>query len=110
MATCSWHDGKFSPRMFSVTGCSTCNRGLSSRKANELLSSRKRYSTVPALQYPTVLANDTAAFSIARNVASEAAVGGPSSMIFWCRRCTEQSRPLRAMAWPCLSASNCTSK
>jgi hypothetical protein len=34
---------------------------------------------------------------------------GASSMIFWCRRCTEQSRSPRWMQWPCASANTCTS-
>jgi hypothetical protein len=29
--------------------------------------------------------------------------GGPSSKIFWKRRCVEQSRPEKAMALPCSS-------
>ena len=35
---------------------------------------------------------------------------GASSMIFWCRRCTEQSRPNKLIAWPYWSASTCTSR
>ncbi len=34
---------------------------------------------------------------------------GVSSMSFWCRRCTEQSRSPRWMQWPCASANTCTS-
>mmetsp|Transcript_75 Transcript_75/g.163 ORF Transcript_75/g.163 Transcript_75/m.163 type:complete len:213 (-) Transcript_75:438-1076(-) len=44
------------------------------------------------------------------HTALSAATGGPSSMIFWCLRCTEQSRPLRAMASPYSSAMSCTSR
>lgn len=39
-----------------------------------------------------------------------AMVVGASSMIFWCRRWMEQSRPKREMALPYSSASTCTSR
>ena len=37
-------------------------------------------------------------------------VTGPSSMIFWCRRCTEQSLEYREQQLPCSSHSSWTSR
>jgi len=34
MPTSSWQEGMLTPEIHSVTGCSTCRRGLSSRKKN----------------------------------------------------------------------------
>ena len=51
----------------------------------------------------------TAASSIWRIVSGLTAVGGPSSTIFWKRRCIEQSRPERMDTFRCLSAITCTS-
>lgn len=57
--TCSWAAGRFTSATISVHGCSTCSRGFSSRKW-KLPSSPYRYSTVPALTYPTIWAMRTA--------------------------------------------------
>mmetsp|Transcript_10656 Transcript_10656/g.39113 ORF Transcript_10656/g.39113 Transcript_10656/m.39113 type:complete len:223 (+) Transcript_10656:5967-6635(+) len=48
--------------------------------------------------------------SICLKISGSAITGGPSSKIFWNRLCVEQSRPLRAMAFPCSSPTICTSK
>lgn len=48
--------------------------------------------------------------SISSNTSEVAMVAGASSIIFWCRRCTEQSRPNREMALPYWSAKIWTSK
>lgn len=40
----------------------------------------------------------------------EAATAGPSSMIFWWRRWTLQSRVNSDATLPCMSATSCTSK
>mmetsp|Transcript_23599 Transcript_23599/g.57154 ORF Transcript_23599/g.57154 Transcript_23599/m.57154 type:complete len:223 (+) Transcript_23599:5435-6103(+) len=50
-----------------------------------------------------------AARSISLNVAGGTIVGGPSSKIFWKRLCVEQSRPLRATAFPWASPTIWTS-
>ena len=47
----------------------------------------------------TFLASSTAERSISLQTSAEATTGGPSSMIFWWRLCTEQSRPFRAIAF-----------
>lgn len=44
------------------------------------------------------------------NTAGVAMVAGASSMIFWCRRWIEQSRPKRDTAFPYWSARICTSR
>ena len=46
--------------IISVQGCSTWRRGLSSRKYTSLEMQSYKYSTVPALTYPTSLAKLTA--------------------------------------------------
>mmetsp|Transcript_9171 Transcript_9171/g.18467 ORF Transcript_9171/g.18467 Transcript_9171/m.18467 type:complete len:223 (-) Transcript_9171:562-1230(-) len=51
-----------------------------------------------------------AARSISLNVSGFAITGGPSSKIFWNRRCVLQSRPFKATALPCASPTICTSK
>ena len=48
--------------------------------------------------------------SILSCTSGRAIVTGASSMIFWWRRCMEQSRPNREMALPYLSANSCTSR
>ena len=48
MPIISWQDGMLTWEMPSVTGCSTCRRGLSSRKQKSPVSGLKRYSTVAA--------------------------------------------------------------
>ena len=67
--------------IISVTGCSTCRRGFSSKK-EKVLSGMYRYSTVPAFEYPTNFANRTAASCISFHTSAEGVSGGPSSMIF----------------------------
>ena len=62
-------------------------------------------STVPAPTYPTDLAADTAAAPIADRCAAVSSGDGASSMIFWCRRCSEHSRSPRWITPPCASAS-----
>mmetsp|Transcript_37522 Transcript_37522/g.76971 ORF Transcript_37522/g.76971 Transcript_37522/m.76971 type:complete len:312 (+) Transcript_37522:4616-5551(+) len=103
MAICNWVAGRLTPVSPSVTGCSTCRRGLSSRKKNLSVSALYKYSTVPAPVYPMDWVRRIAASSISRKVSGLAMVGGPSSKIFWKRRCVEQSRPLSATALPCSS-------
>mmetsp|Transcript_5828 Transcript_5828/g.15006 ORF Transcript_5828/g.15006 Transcript_5828/m.15006 type:complete len:281 (-) Transcript_5828:643-1485(-) len=110
MAMSSCEAGMLTPDIDSLTGCSTCRRGLSSRKKNSPVSIAYRYSHVAAPTYPTCLASAQAAFSIERSTSSGAIVAGPSSMIFWWRRCTEQSRVCSAHTPPCLSQSSCTSR
>lgn len=48
--------------------------------------------------------------SMCSNTTEVAIEAGASSIIFWCLRCTEQSRPKREMALPYWSARICTSK
>ena len=110
IATCSCVAGRFTLVMPSVTGCSTWRRGLSSRKKKLPVSALYRYSTVPAPMYPMFCVRRCAAFSISRKIAGSAIVGGPSSKIFWKRRCVEQSRPLSATALPNSSPTICTSR
>mmetsp|Transcript_36881 Transcript_36881/g.91119 ORF Transcript_36881/g.91119 Transcript_36881/m.91119 type:complete len:246 (-) Transcript_36881:554-1291(-) len=110
MAICSCTHGMLTPVMVSVTGCSTWSRGLTSRKLYAPVVMLYRYSTVPTPLYCTFLARRTAPRSSSSHMARGATVTGPSSMIFWCRRCTLQSRPYSEMAWPCLSATTCTSR
>lgn len=55
-----------------------------------------------------MIVSDT--FSISSNTSEVAIVAGASSMIFWCLRWTEQSRPNREMALPYWSAKICTSR
>mmetsp|Transcript_39595 Transcript_39595/g.119673 ORF Transcript_39595/g.119673 Transcript_39595/m.119673 type:complete len:224 (-) Transcript_39595:296-967(-) len=50
-----------------------------------------------------------AARSIFVKVSFGTMAGGPSSKIFWKRRCVEQSRPLSATALPCMSPTIWTS-
>lgn len=47
-ATSSWAAGRLTPVTASVTGCSTCSRGFTSRKLYSPLFMLYRYSTVPA--------------------------------------------------------------
>jgi len=54
-------------------------------------------------------ASRPAASSISRIVSGGTAIGGPSSTIFWKRRCIEQSRPERTETLRCLSHMSCTS-
>lgn len=54
--------GRLTSAIISEQGCSTCKRGFSSRKKNDSSSSLYKYSTVPALTYPTILASLTAAW------------------------------------------------
>mmetsp|Transcript_68059 Transcript_68059/g.191850 ORF Transcript_68059/g.191850 Transcript_68059/m.191850 type:complete len:221 (+) Transcript_68059:5478-6140(+) len=56
------------------------------------------------------MARRCAAFSASRKASLGAMVGGPSSNIFWKRRCVEQSRPMRAITLPCSSPTSCTSR
>ena len=110
IAICSCTAGRFTPVMVSVTGCSTCRRGFTSRNEYAPVVMLYRYSTVPTPLYPTFFARRTAPRSSCSHVSRGATVTGPSSMIFWCRRCTEQSRPYSEIAFPCLSATTCTSR
>lgn len=48
--------------------------------------------------------------SICSNTAGVAIAAGASSIIFWCLRCTEQSRPNKEIALPYWSANICTSR
>ena len=60
--------------------------------------------------YPTTSASLTAASSISLKTFLFATTTGASSMIFWCLRWIEQSRPNKEIAVPSSSANNCTSK
>ena len=60
--------------------------------------------------YPMDCVNLCAAFSISRKIFGSATVGGPSSKIFWNRRCVLQSLPDNATALPYSSPTICTSK
>ena len=51
----------------------------------------------------------TLTISISLKRRGSATDAGASSMIFWCLRCTEQSRPNKEMAFPYSSARICTS-
>mmetsp|Transcript_14907 Transcript_14907/g.36609 ORF Transcript_14907/g.36609 Transcript_14907/m.36609 type:complete len:245 (+) Transcript_14907:6053-6787(+) len=110
MAIWSCRAGRFTPVMVSVTGCSTCRRGLTSRNEYTPVVMLYRYSTVPTPLYPTFLASRTAPRSSSSHTSRGATVTGPSSMIFWWRRWTLQSRPYSEIACPCLSATICTSR
>lgn len=69
-----------------------------------------RYSTVAAPTYPTDFASARAQRSISRSISGAAATAGPSSTIFWWRRCTLQSRVNRDATLPCMSQISCTSR
>ena len=47
MAICSCTAGIFTPVIVSVTGCSTCNLGLTSKNEYAPVMQLNRYSTVP---------------------------------------------------------------
>ena len=96
--------------MVSVTGCSTWRRGFTSKNEYTPVVMLYRYSTVPTPLYLTFFASLTAPRSSSSHVSRGATVTGPSSMIFWCRRCTLQSRPYSEIAFPCLSATTWTSR
>lgn len=63
-----------------------------------------------SLKLCTVLRPGPPTCSITSVTEGAAMVVGASSMIFWCRRWMEQSRPKREMALPYSSASTCTSR
>mmetsp|Transcript_6101 Transcript_6101/g.24354 ORF Transcript_6101/g.24354 Transcript_6101/m.24354 type:complete len:205 (+) Transcript_6101:6588-7202(+) len=109
MAMHSCAAGMLHDVIHSVVGCSTCRRGLSSRKKKASSSGMYRNSAVAAPTYPTAAASDRAACSIARRVPGGTAEAGASSITFWWRRCTVQSRPCSAATLPWLSHSSCTS-
>ena len=67
-------------------------------------------STVPAPSYATASAAATAAPPSAALSSADTPGPGASSITFWCRRCTEQSRSPRWTADPRASASTCTSR
>ena len=95
------------PVTISVTQCSTCTRVFISRK--KYSPSARRPSTVPADRYPTARAASVPIDPIRSRSASSTAGAGLSSISFWCRRCTEQSRSPRWMTFPFESASTWTS-
>ena len=55
-------------------------------------------STVPAPEYPIAFAAATAAAPIAARTSAVIPGAGASSITFWCRRCSEQSRSKRCTA------------
>lgn len=57
-----------------------------------------RHGKSKASELHTFLASSTADLSMLPHTSADATTGGPSSIIFWCRRWTEQSRPLSAIA------------
>ena len=79
----------------SVTVCSTCIRGLHSRKKYWFPSSDTRYSTVPAFTYPAACTSRTASASIAALNCGSNPIAGASSTTFCRRFWTEQSRSHR---------------
>ena len=82
----------------SVTGCSTCSRVLTSRKdaslavgvVDELDGARR------AVAAPTRTAPRRTSTQLRPRTASGRSGAGASSMTFWLRRCSEQSRSPRA--------------
>jgi hypothetical protein len=78
-------------------------------KRNRRVSGSTRNSTVPALRYPTSAASRTAAALIAASVSASSAVDADSSITFWLRRCTLQSRTPTAQVVPAPSAITWTS-
>ncbi len=108
-ATCSCSFTRSSPVVTSVTGCSTCNRVLTSMNRYRPVSGSTRNSTVPALRYPAAVATRTAASLIACSAAGSSTVDADSSSTFWCRRCSVQSRTPTAHTVPYPSAITWTS-
>lgn len=76
----------------------------------ELAPSAGRVSLFFAKGRESGIHRPTRTCSICSNTTEVAIVAGASSMIFWCLRCTEQSRPKREMALPYWSARICTSR
>ena len=101
------------PVISSVTGCSTCSRVFISM--NQMRSARRPFAGVgDELDRPRAFVIDrlrrlTAAPHTASRVASSMPGAGASSMTFWWRRWSEQSRSNRWTTLPWLSPNTCTS-
>ena len=119
LATRNCHSTRSTPVISSVTQCSTCSRVFISM--NQMRSARRpeppsflsdvsaMNSMVPAPTYSTAFAARIAAQHNSSRVASSIPGAGASSITFWWRRWSEQSRSNRWTTLPCLSPNTCTS-
>ena len=108
-ATCNWAFTRSNPVVSSVIGCSTCSRVFTSRNANDFSPGWYRNSTVAAPRYPTAIASRSADAFRSSTWDADSSGDADSSMTFWLRRCTEQSRTPSAHAVPSPSAITWTS-
>ena len=86
---CSWIRSTFV--IISLTGCSTWMRAFISMNA-KLPSWSSRNSIVPAPVYPIESAPSTAFSPMSLRISGVRWIDGASSISFWWRRWTEQSR------------------
>ena len=103
-AMCNCSLTMLTPVVASVTGCSTCNRVLTSRNDSSRSLGWYRNSTVPALTYPAALTSSAACERSSFSCSVSSAVEADSSMTFWLRRCTLQSRTPSVHTVPSASA------
>ena len=110
VASASWVRTRSTPVTSSVTGCSTCRRGLTSMKNQRVGSSAsRRNSTVASPRYPRPTSSRTAASCRAARTSSGRSGAGATSTTFWKRRWRVQSRSPRWVTPPSPSAATCTS-
>ena len=96
------------PHTSSLTVCSTCRRGLTSRKYTSLVGVTMN-SQVPRPSYPTE-SKSLREYVIRRACTLSLRKGaGASSMSFWFLRCTEQSRVEYTVKFPSESRPHCVS-